>query len=101
MTTDMEKATAYCEEMSANFEKAIAKFGVTQADFSEQSRKMAGEIKSASERMAQGLQRVEKAANFDRLERYVELLERAANAMTILGELEKTGKLDKIATAIR
>ena len=36
-----------------------------------------------------------------RLERYVELLERAAVAMNSLAELEKTGKLEKIAGALK
>ena len=40
-------------------------------------------------------------ANFERLERYVELLERAAQAMSGLAELEKNGKLEKIANAIK
>ena len=40
-------------------------------------------------------------ANFERLERYVELLERASQAMSVLAELEKNGKLEKIANAIK
>ena len=58
-------------------------------------------LKQAAELVGQGVVRMEKAANFDRLERYVSLLERAAVAMTTLGELEKSGKLEKIAEAIR
>ena len=58
-------------------------------------------LKQAAELVGQGVVRIEKAANFDRLERYVSLLERAAVAMTTLGELEKSGKLEKIAAAIR
>ena len=49
----------------------------------------------------QGLARIENAANCDRLQQYVSLIERASSAMKILADLEKEGKLDKIATAIR
>jgi hypothetical protein len=45
--------------------------------------------------------KVEKTANFSNLERYVNLLERAATAMSTLAELEKEGKLDKISSALK
>jgi len=44
---------------------------------------------------------VQKQADFNNLTRYVELLERAATAMTTLSELEKAGKLQKIAGALK
>jgi hypothetical protein len=51
--------------------------------------------------MASGLIKMEKSANFNNLERYVSLLERAASAMQTLADLEKAGKLDKIAGALK
>jgi hypothetical protein len=51
--------------------------------------------------MAAGLAKVEKAANFDRLERMVDLLERAAVAMSTLAEMEKSGQLAKLSEAIK
>lgn len=101
MTKDAEKAIETTDEVSKRFKSSINQLMLTEQEFVQQSKKMSGEVRDASEKIAQGIQRIEKAANFERLERYVELLERAATAMTILGELEKTGKLDKIASAIR
>jgi hypothetical protein len=101
MTKDAEKAIELTDDVSNRFKSSINQLMVVEQEFVQQSKKMSGEVRDASEKIAQGIQRVEKAANFERLERYVELLERTATAMTILGELEKTGKLDKIATAIR
>jgi hypothetical protein len=101
MTKDAQIASELCDEMELKFRKSLSNFSAAQKDFSEQAKKISGDVRASSEKLAQGIQRVEKAANFERLERYVELLERAATAMTILGELEKTGKLDKIASAIR
>lgn len=72
-----------------------------EAELVKGSRQAIGNVKDAAEKLSSGLQRVEKAANFDRLERYVELLERAALAMSTLGDLEKSGRLEKIALAIR
>ena len=51
--------------------------------------------------MASGLSKIEKSADMARLQGYVELLERAATAMNALAELEKTGKLEKIANSLR
>ena len=51
--------------------------------------------------MSEGLSRIEKQANFDNLERYVALLERANVALSALAELEKNGKLNKISEALK
>ena len=51
--------------------------------------------------MSEGLSRIEKQANFDNLERYVTLLERANVALSALAELEKNGKLNKISEALK
>lgn len=101
MSKEAEEAIQITEDVTKKFRSSVHNLIATEQEFVQQSKKIAGEVKDASEKIGQGIQRIEKAANFDRLERYVELLERAATAMTILGELEKTGKLDKIATAIR
>lgn len=101
MSKNAEEAIQITEDVTKKFKSSVTNLIATEQEFVQQSRKIAGEVKDASEKIGQGIQRIEKAANFERLERYVELLERAATAMTILGELEKTGKLDKIASAIR
>ena len=51
--------------------------------------------------MASGLSKIEKSADMARLQGYVELLERAATAMNALADLEKSGKLEKIANSLR
>jgi len=58
-------------------------------------------IRDSAEKLSQGLSKCEKSANFNNLERYVLLLERAASAVKILGELESTGKLEKISNALK
>ena len=62
---------------------------------------MSGDVRKAADDLASGLLKVEKQANFANLERYVSLLERAAVSMQTLAELEKTGKLEKIAGALK
>ena len=101
MTKDAEKAIELTDDVTNRFKGSLDRLLTTEKGFTDASVSMAGKVRDASEKLAQGLARVEKSANFDRLERYVELLERAAVAMNSLAELEKTGKLEKIAGALK
>ena len=101
MMEDTTKAKAKIETMMKEFGIVIDKFHDMEDSVVEKSKKTTGVLKDSAERLAQGIARVEKAANFERLERYVDLLERAATAMRLLAELESTGKLDKIAGALK
>lgn len=101
MTADTQIAIDKTNDVTNELAKTLDKFTIVQDRFVDQSKRAAGSVRDASEKLAIGLSRVEKAANFDRLERYVELLERAASAMKSLAEIEATGKLEKIAAAIR
>jgi hypothetical protein len=101
MSKDAEAAIAKTEKVTAEFSQSLERFLAVERNFAEQSKRASGSIRDAGEKLAQGLAKVERAANFDRLDRYVELLERAASAMRVLAELESSGKLEKIAGAIR
>jgi uncharacterized Ntn-hydrolase superfamily protein len=72
-----------------------------QESIANESKKHSQNVRKAANDLSDGLQRIEKLANFDRLEKYVALLERAASAITILAEIEKSGKLEKIASSLR
>ena len=101
MTTDAQIAIEKTENVTKEFPESLDRFIGVEKRFADQSKRAVGSVRDASEKLANGLAKVEKAANFDRLERYVALLERAASAMNALAELEASGKLDKIAGAIR
>lgn len=101
MTTDAQIAIEKTESVTKEFSESLDRFISVEKRFADQSKRAVGSVRDASEKLASGLAKVEKAANFDRLERYVALLERAASAMNTLAELEASGKLDKIAGAIR
>jgi uncharacterized surface protein with fasciclin (FAS1) repeats len=101
MSHDVENAKAITDRAIKDLSGSIARLTEIEAEFAERAKRMAGSVREASERIAQGVARVEKAANFERLERLVSLLERAATAMGQLATLEEGGKLSKIADAIR
>ena len=101
MTTDIDRATEITNDAMELFTRAndalISKSRAVQED----AKKASASVRQAAESLAQGMARVQKQADFNSLERYVNLLERAADAMTILAELEQSGKLNKIAGALK
>lgn len=101
LMTDFQKAATICDDATAMFDRALDRMLVAEGKASASAKKAAGNVRSAGEALAQGLAKVEKLANFDRLDHYVALLERAASAMTLLAELEKSGKLEKITNALK
>ena len=101
MTPDYEKATQIAKDAEDLFFKQEQKMMTAMRGMQEAAKKASGGIRDAAENLRSGMERIEKQANFHNLERYVGLLERAASAMQTLADLEKTGKLDKIAGALK
>jgi hypothetical protein len=101
MVEDAEKATKLTDKVVDDFGRSLDRFLEMEARLSSESKRVSGSVRDAAEKLSQGLARIEKAADADKLTRVVELLERAAAAMQSLAELEKGGKLERIAQAIR
>jgi len=98
---DYKTATELVEAQNKVFYNSIENLTKTTNHLKQEIKKVSGDIRKAADDLSSGLLRVEKQANFANLERYVSLLERAASSMQILAELEKTGKLEKIAGALK
>jgi hypothetical protein len=101
MNTDVYKAIEITEDANKRFSTVISAFNKTHTEFSDSAKKASSTVRTAADTMAAGLSKIEKAANFDRLERMVILLERAATAMHTLAEMEKSGQLQKLSEAIK
>lgn len=101
MTPDLEQAGKLADTAADRFHISITRFLETEKRFVDESKRASGSVRDAADKLAQGMARIEKAADFNRLERYVALLERAATAMTALAELQASGKLEKIASAVK
>ena len=101
MSSDMQHATKTLTDAERMLDTAIEKYNAKAVVMSTTAKKCSGDVRKAADDLASGLAKVEKAANFNNLERYVNLLERAATAMQTLAELEKAGKLEKIAGALK
>jgi hypothetical protein len=101
MTADYEEATKIANEATKMFKKSHSDLIDVTVQLQESAKKASGSVRKSADDLAQGLLKVQKQADFNNLTRYVELLERAATAMTTLSELEKAGKLQKIAGALK
>ena len=98
---DVNNAIEKTVVMGKSFDDAIESFIKTETRLTEKTKSAAGALRECAERIGQGVAKIEKTADFDRLERYVSLLERAEVAMRSLGEMEQSGKLAKIAGALK
>lgn len=99
--SDIDAATKIVHESTALFSAAFDAMTAQQANIAEQSKKVSGSVRDAQQKLSDGLERMTKTADFPRLEKYVLMLERAAAAMQILAELDKTGHLAKFSQAMK
>lgn len=98
---DLGRAAGALDDARKVFSTSLDALFKAQADVSVQTKKVTGELRDHHQKLGDALSKVSAAADFPKLEKYVALLERAASAMQILAELEKSGHLVKISSALR
>ena len=101
VSDDLMKAVDLCDKWADSLNAAIRRVTDTEAAVSQNAKKAAGRIRDSAQRLGDGLAKLEKTANFERLERLVVLLERAESAISALAEMESSGELKRIASALR
>lgn len=101
MKDDIMRAADALDEADKFFNDRLNKYVQTQDRIVDQTKKISSAVRDSTQKMAEGLIKIEKQANFDNLERYVTLLERANDALSALAELETNGKLNKISDALK
>ena len=92
-----EAITSWYERLELHRTRMMA----SEAEIAKVCKSTSVNVRTATNHLGEGLARLEKTCNFDRLERHVELLERASVAMLSLAELEKNGRLEKIMGAMK
>ena len=101
MNDDFKKASDMLDEADKLLNDRLNKYRATQEKIVNQTKQISSALRDSTQKMSEGLSRIERQANFDNLERYVTLLERANVALSALAELEKNGKLNKISEALK
>jgi hypothetical protein len=101
MSIEINKATDVVESATEKFNKVFESLVAAEIKAAAEARKVSGNIRKAADDLASGLLKVQKTADFSMLDRQVSILERAANALTILSELDKTGRLENLMRAMK
>lgn len=95
------KALISLDDLQKAFWSSMQKMNDQSKALEDSTKKATGKVKDSAQKLNDGLLRIEKTVNIPALEKRVELLERAADAMERLNALQQTGKLDKILEAIK
>ena len=101
LTKAVDEATAQVDETIEKLGFSIQKLTKTEGQLTDSAKSVSEKVRTSTQKLAEGLHRIEKQANFSKLEQYVVLLERAEAALTQLGRLEESGKLDRIIGALK
>lgn len=101
MTTSTDEAIQIIKKVEAQAAEAIEKLAETSKKLEESGRDLSAKVRSHAEKMAVGLRKIQSTANFNELERQTLMLERMAEAMTTLADLEQRGLLGRIVSAMK
>jgi len=101
MLNELKDSKSQVDEHINRLDKSIVKLIAKEETLLDSSKAVSKGVKDTAQNLANAIARIEKQADFNRLEKYVTLLERAESAMSSLAELEVSGKLDKIAGALK
>lgn len=101
MTKQIEEATQIVEGATALFSKSFDRFMDAEKRAAEAAKLASGRVRKSANELHEGIQKIDKVANFDKLERQVAILERAAKAMQLLADLDRSGDLQRISSVLR
>ena len=101
MSETTKKTTGLIDKHTYEVKLSVDKLMDVEKQLSDATKKVSSKVRSSTETLKQGLERIQKQADFNTLERYVSLLERASIAIEALAKIHDSGKLDKIANALK
>ena len=101
MSREIDQSSDLVDESISRLNTSLNKMFSLEESIAKSSKTASTSIRNSTEKLSQGLARIEKQADFNNLEKYVKLLERADASLTSLAKLEESGKLEKIALALK
>jgi exonuclease VII large subunit len=101
MSNDLDNARDLIDQHVIALDQAIEHMIKREKQLTESSKLTSGKLRDSVQKLSDGLARVEKVANFDRLERYADMLERIERSLSSLAEMEKSGLLAKISSSLK
>lgn len=101
MTNVLKEANEIFEIEVGKISSTIDKLNDSQSKLEGNTKKAIGKVKNSVHELAGSMQKVDKLADFEKLDRYATTLERIASSLAAISELEKAGKLDAIIKALK
>ena len=101
ITPDFQAATETIDAMVSHLEEAQIRMLKSMDAVAKGATDASRKARSSASEMAAMLDKINRGANYERLERNVALLERTAAAMQSLADLEKTGQLSRVIKALQ
>jgi hypothetical protein len=101
MSTDIEDAQAVVDKHLMTLSHALDVVQAKEQALVEATKITSGRLRDTVHKLSDGLAKVEKTANFDKLERYADTLSRIEKSLSVLAEMEKTGILAKISSSLK
>lgn len=101
ITPDFQAATETIDAMASHLEEAQSRMLKSMDALAKGATDASRKARSSASDMAAMLDKINRGANYERLERNVALLERTAVAMQALSDLEKTGQLSRVIKALQ
>jgi hypothetical protein len=98
---EIQAANDFLEFSLNKLNKKFQELKSLEIEFINHSKQSTGKLKDCSEKIGQAFERIHSKANFEKLEQYILLLERASKAMQSLSSVHDSGKLAKIMEALR
>lgn len=96
-----EDAEKIIDGSISSFNRKLNQYMKAEREVCDAAKQTSSKLRDTTQKLADGLAKIEKVANLNLLESRVALLERAADAMDRLAKLHDSGKLDKILAAIK
>jgi methyl-accepting chemotaxis protein len=100
MVKETKKTTEVVEDHVIKLNESVRLMIAVEQDLKDKTKTVSASVRSSADKLMQGIERIQKQADYQTLDRYVSLLERAAKAMEELSVIQESGKLDRIAKAL-
>jgi len=97
---ETKKTTEVVEDHVIKLNESVRLMIAVEQDLKDKTKTVSASVRSSADKLMQGIERIQKQADYQTLDRYVSLLERAAKAMEALSVIQESGKLDRIAKAL-
>lgn len=99
--SNVEKNANIVKTYSGSLLSAMREFQENERHIATSVKKSSGSIRDSAEKLKNGLEKVQKAADFEKLESMADTLERISKSLSTLAELEDSGKLNKIIKSVQ